>query len=409
MKKKISIAIIAIVALVGVYFVVQYFTAKNETDIVLNLTNITTGNITSEVTATGTVEPLDKVDVGTQVSGRVDKIYVDYNSIVKQGQILAELDKTTLLASVENSQASYNAALSQLNYQKQNYTRQKNMYEAGVISKAEYETAEYSYQTAQTNLKQTSALLQTAKTNLSYATIYSPIKGVILTKEVEEGQTVAASMTTPTLFTIAKDLTKMKVEANVDEADIGNVAVGQRVSFTVDAYPDMEFPGKVKQVHLGSTTTSNVVTYTVIVEVDNSDLKLKPGLTATITIYTKELKDISVVPAQALNFSPETKLLEEYYKKYGISESIPATDGNSEQAGVWVKKGNGALERKPVVIGDKDGINTQILSGLAESDTIVMGMSQEQNNKAGSVGYNASPFMPKRPGGTRKSTAATTK
>lgn len=408
MKKNIKIAGLVIVVLIAVVFVVRYFTRQSEANIVVTTTAVAIGNITNEVTATGTVEPVDQVDVGTQVSGKVEKIYVDYNSAVRKGQLLAELEKTTLRASVENAQASYNAALSQLNYQKQNYNRQKNMYEAGVISKAEYETAEYSYQTAQTNLSQNAASLQTVKTNLSYASIYSPIDGVILTKEVEEGQTVAASMTTPTLFTIAKDLTKMKVEANVDEADIGSVKEGQRVSFTVDAFPDMEFAGKVMQVRLGASTTSNVVTYTVIVEVDNSDQKLKPGLTATIAIFTKELADILLVPAQAVNFSPDSILLAQYYKKNGITEALPNVAKDKVQSAVWIKKENGALERKVVSIGEKNGVNTQITSGLSANEQVVVSLIQEQV-QATAGGSSSSPFMPTPPKGSKKANTSTAK
>jgi RND family efflux transporter, MFP subunit len=239
-------------------------------------------DITTTVTATGTVEPVDQVEVGTQVSGIINHIYVDYNSEVKKGELLAELDKTNLQESVNNAQAQFNAAQNELNYYHQNYERQKNMFQSGVISKAEYEQAEYQVNNAKQTLNQRQTALAQANTNLSYANIYAPINGIILSREVEEGQTVAASMTTPTLFTIAKDITKMQVEADVDEADIGNVKDGQRVIFTVDAYPMQEFSGKVRQVRLSPTIESNVVTYTVIIDADNPEQKLKPGLTATV-------------------------------------------------------------------------------------------------------------------------------
>ncbi|WP_262492805.1 efflux RND transporter periplasmic adaptor subunit [Paenimyroides marinum] len=371
----------------------------------MSTTDVVTGEITNEVTATGTVEPVDQVDVGTQVSGLVEKIYVDFNSVVKKGQLLAELDKTNLNESVSNAQAAYNAAQSQLNFQQQNYNRQKNMYEAQVISKADFETAVYQLQNAKAAVTQSQTTLRQAKTNLGYAYIYSPIDGVILTKEVEEGQTVTASMTTPTLFTIAKDITKMQVEADVDEADIGNVVEGQRVSFTVDAFPELEFSGRVKQVRLGATTTSNVVTYTVIVDADNPDQKLKPGLTATITIFTKELKDIIVIPAQALQFTPDLALLTSYYEKNGITDPVPAV--NEEGTSVWVLKQNKAIEQKNITIGDKDGVNVQILSGISAGEKVVTAISETKVvSNSQSDSSSDSPFMPKPPSrGNKKATS----
>ncbi|MEZ5026753.1 MAG: efflux RND transporter periplasmic adaptor subunit [Chitinophagales bacterium] len=410
MKKNLKIATSIIVVLLAAFFGFRFFSSKGETQIMLTTVKAEKGQIANEVTATGTVEPVDQVEVGTQVSGKVDKIYVDYNSVVKKGQLLAELDKTALNSSVENAQASYNAAQSQMLYQQQNYNRQKSMYDAGVISKADFESAEYSYKIAKTNLSQSATSLQNAKSNLGYALIYSPIDGVVLTKDVDEGQTVAASYSTPTLFTIAKDITKMKVEANVDEADIGNVKEGQRVSFTVDAYPDGEFAGKVTQVRLGATTTSNVVTYTVVVEVDNADQKLKPGLTATITIYTKELNDILIVPAQALKFSPDITMLTSYYEKNKITEAIPQVVKSNAQNTVWVKKQNGAIERKVVEIGDKDGVNTQIISGLNVGENVVTALTETQQSSISSdTNSTSSPFMPKPPTRNSKKSTATSK
>ena len=281
-KKIIIIVLLAVVAF-GVY---HFFMKEKPTFIVLQTDKVTEGDVTTEVTATGSVQPVDEVEVGTQVSGLVSKIYVDYNSQVKKGQLLAELDKTNLQEMVVNATANYQSALNELNYYRQNYERQQKMYNAQVISKSDYEQALYQFNNAKTNVAQRLTTLNQAKTNLGYANIYSPINGIILSKEVEEGQTVAASMSAPTLFKIAKDIKRMQVEADVDEADIGQVKVGQRVSFTVDAYPQEEFSGKVTQVRLSPTTTSNVVTYTVIVEAENPDEKLKPGLTATIDIYT---------------------------------------------------------------------------------------------------------------------------
>ena len=405
MKKYLKYSIIAIVLVFACIIAIQLLMPKEKTQIVVNTTPVTAGEITTEVTATGTVQPVDQVEVGTQVSGLVQKIYVDYNSIVKKGELLAELDKTILKESVANSQAAYNSAKSQLTYQQQNYDRQKNMYEAQVISKADFEAAEYQLQTAKASLTQSETALRQAENNLGYTYIYSPIDGVILTKEVEEGQTVAASMSTPTLFTIAKDITKMQVEANVDEADIGNVAEGQRVSFSVDAYPELEFSGKVKQVRLGATTTSNVVTYTVIVDAENPDQKLKPGLTATITIFTKELKDIITVPAQALAFTPDATLLMAYYEQNGITmteTTLQETEGKT----VWTQNKSGILEQKTIVAGDKDGVNVQIVSGVNIGDQVVTSMAEAKIEKGTEVSQNSdSPFMPKPP--SRKNKKAT--
>lgn len=408
MKKYLKSAVIAIVLLIAAYIAYQFFYTKPAPRVSLVTVGVASGEIVTEVTATGTVEPVDQVDVGTQVSGLVQKIYVDYNSAVKKGQLLAELDKTNLNESVANAQAAYNAAQNQLNYQQLNYNRQKSMYEAQVISKADFESAEYQLQNAQASLVQSQAMLRQSKTNLNYAYIYSPIDGVILSKEVEEGQTVAASMSTPTLFSIAKDITKMQVEANVDEADIGNVREGQRVSFTVDAFPDLTFSGRVKQVRLGATTTSNVVTYTVIVDADNPDQKLKPGLTATITIYTKELKDILTVPAQALAFNPDQALLQSYYESLQITDPLPPL-ARSEGSAVWIKKTNGALEARPVTTGEKDGVNVEIKSGLSLGEEVATSLSQAEQTgrQAEAEGSSSSPFMPKPPGRNNKKSTST--
>ena len=364
-------------------------------------------NVTTSVTATGTVEPVDQVDVGTQVSGIINHIYADYNSPVKKGQLLAELDKTNLQESVNNALAQYNASLNELNYYQQNYNRQNNMYKSGVISKADYEQAAYQVKNSQETVSQRKTALAQARTNLSYANIYAPIDGIILSREVEEGQTVAASMTTPTLFTIAKDITKMKVEANVDEADIGGVEVGQRVSFTVDAYPQEEFSGRVRQVRLSATTESNVVTYTVIIDADNPEQKLKPGLTATITIFTQELKDIDTVPASAIAFSPDTETLQKYYQQNQITAKIPEVKtGKNKEKYIWIKNNDGSLSQKQITIGINDGINIQVVSGLTGSEQIVTSLEEQTEPVAKSESDGSSPFMPKRPNNNNKKSSS---
>lgn len=343
-------------------------------------------NISSLVTCTGSLEPISQVDVGTQVSGRVEKIYVDFNSIVKKGDLLAELDQTVLAATLASAQSSMASAKSQLDYQQKNFERYKTLFEKQLVSSSDFESAEYNYQTAKNNYDVSRNSYQTASTNLSYAKIYSPIDGVVLSREVEEGQTVAASFSTPTLFTIANDLTKMRVIANVDEADIGNVEAGQRVSFTVDAYPGTVFDGDVTEVRQSATTTNNVVTYEVVINSPNPDLKLKPGLTATVSIYTLEKNDVLAIPTEALSFSPENET---------------AKNGSRQ---VWVLNGAN-IASKTIEIGSRTGTLTEVISGLSEGETLVLSGGIAGNSKTVSTTKDTaenssnSPFMPKRPQG----------
>lgn len=406
-KKYFKNSIIVLVAAIVVFFGYKYFTTEKKASIAVQTVKLSKQNVTTSVTATGTVEPVDQVDVGTQVSGIINHIYADYNSPVKKGQLLAELDKTNLQESVNNALAQYNASLNELNYYQQNYNRQNNMYKSGVISKADYEQAAYQVKNSQQTVSQRKTALAQARTNLSYANIYAPIDGIILSREVEEGQTVAASMTTPTLFTIAKDITKMQVEANVDEADIGGVEVSQRVSFTVDAYPQEEFSGRVRQVRLSATTESNVVTYTVIIDADNPEQKLKPGLTATITIFTQELKDIDTVPASAIAFSPDTETLQKYYQQNQIKAKIPEIKtGKNKEKYIWIKNNDGSLSQKQITIGINDGINIQVVSGLTGSEQIVTSLEEQTEPVAKSESDGSSPFMPKRPNNNNKKSSS---
>lgn len=406
-KKYFKNSIIVLVAAIVVFFGYKYFTTEKKASIAVQTVKLSKQNVTTSVTATGTVEPVDQVDVGTQVSGIINHIYADYNSPVKKGQLLAELDKTNLQESVNNALAQYNASLNELNYYQQNYNRQNNMYKSGVISKADYEQAAYQVKNSQQTVSQRKTALAQARTNVSYANIYAPIDGIILSREVEEGQTVAASMTTPTLFTIAKDITKMQVEANVDEADIGGVEVGQRVSFTVDAYPQEEFSGRVRQVRLSATTESNVVTYTVIIDADNPEQKLKPGLTATITIFTQELKDIDTVPASAIAFSPDTETLQKYYQQNQIKAKIPEIKtGKNKEKYIWIKNNDGSLSQKQITIGINDGINIQVVSGLTGSEQIVTSLEEQTEPVAKSESDGSSPFMPKRPNNNNKKSSS---
>ena len=287
-------------------------------------------NITTSITATGTIEPVTEVEVGTQVSGIIDRIYVDYNSEVHRGQVIAELDKTNLLSKLASAQSNLSNAQSSLNYQSANYKRYKTLYEKGLVSANDYENAKLSYEQALQQVKVQQQNVTEAQTNLGYATITSPIDGVVLSKEVEEGQTVASAMTTPTLFIIAQDLTDMRVIADIDEADIGGVKEGQRVTFTVDAFPDDIFEGAVTQVRQQATTESNVVTYEVVISAPNDQLKLKPGLTANVTIYTMEKNGVLAVPARALRFTPNEALLQD-------GETVEDVQAPAK---LWTKEGN---------------------------------------------------------------------
>ena len=307
MKKLLKFIIfVAIVAGIGYGVKTFFLDKKDETQIAtLVTTAVTQTTITTTISATGSLEPVDQVEVGTQVSGDISKIFVDFNSKVKKGQVIAELDKSKLKATLTQSEIAYKAAENDYNYKKSTYERTKRLAENKSASIVDLESAEYSMNAAKFSMEQRKNEVAQARLNLSYATIKSPIDGIILKRAVDVGQTVAASMSTPTLFIIAKDLSQMKVMAAVDEADIGQVKAGQRVEFTVDAFQEDKFSGKVQEVRLNPTTTSNVVTYTVVITADNPEQKLLPGMTATCTIVTKEVKDAIAVPVKALKFTPD--------------------------------------------------------------------------------------------------------
>lgn len=322
--------------------------------------------ITLSVTATGTVNPVNKVDVGTQVSGIISDIYVDFNSEVEQGQLIAQLDRSTLEAEKAVAEESLRSAELDYRLQKKNYERQRSLFEQDLISDTEYDDAETSYLKAESSYRQAQLSLERAEINLGYTQIYSPISGVVLSRAVDEGQTVASGYSTPTLFTIANDLRQMQVIANVDEADIGAVAEGQRVDFTVDSYSDCTFGGTVRQVRLQSTTTSNVVTYEVVIDAPNPELKLKPGMTATATIYTKEKGGVFAVPAKALRFVPADVTAQQ-------RKELPAQH-------VYIRDADGALAPREVTTGISNGVETEITSGLAAGDEIVIGLAAAENS-----------------------------
>ena len=355
---KIWIAVIVIVVIAVAAWALSG--GKKEEEINFKEEAVKTETLQNSVTATGTIEAVTSVTVGTQVSGIVNKLYVDYNSQVKKGQVIAELDKTNLLSELNTAKANLASATSNLSYQAANMNRYQTLYKKGLVSADEYENALLTYRQAKEQVASSKENVQKAQTNLGYATITSPIDGTVISKSVEEGQTVAASFNTPELFTIAKDLTNMQVVANVDEADIGGVKEGDRVTFTVDAYPDDTFEGTVKQVRLEATTTNNVVTYEVVISAPNADLKLKPGLTANVTIYTQERSGVLAVANKALRFTPT---------KETVGKDMKIVDCKGKNK-VWTLNGN-TLTAHPVTIGQSDGINTEITKGLKQGDKIV--------------------------------------
>ncbi len=333
---------------------------KEKEEINFKQEKVSLQTLQNSVTATGTIEAVTSVTVGTQVSGIVNKLYVDYNSQVKKGQVIAELDKTNLLSELNTAKANMASAQSQLNYQSANMKRYQTLYQKGLVSADDYENALLTYRQAKEQVATAKEQVQRAQTNLGYATITSPIDGTVISKSVEEGQTVAASFNTPELFTIAKDLTNMQVVADVDEADIGAVKEGDRVTFTVDAYPDDTFEGTVKQVRLQATTTNNVVTYEVVISAQNADLKLKPGLTANVTIYTQERTGVLAVANKALRFTPT---------KETVGKDMKIVDCKGKNK-VWTLDGK-TLTAHPVNIGQTDGMHTEITKGLKAGQQIV--------------------------------------
>lgn len=382
--KKTSKIVIAVGVVVIIALAVWLWPSGKKNDAVtFSTAKIDLATIQNSITATGTVEP-ESVTVGTQVSGIIDKIYVDFNSVVKKGQVIAELDRTNLISALNTAKAQLASKESTLKYETANFKRYTTLYNKGLVSADEYENAQLNYKKAKEDVASARESLQQAQTNLGYATITSPIDGVIIERSVEEGQTVAASYSTPELFTIAKDLRNMRVIADVDEADIGDVKEGERVSFTVDAYPDDTFTGTVTQVRQNATTTNNVVTYQVVINAPNADLKLKPGLTANVTIYTAEKKGVLSAPSKALRFLPTVETV-------GKDKKIVDCNGKNK---LWTFDGK-TFKAHAVQIGMSDGINTEILRGLAKGTTIVTEIKPVVNDEtAGDDSQERSPFAP---------------
>ena len=374
--------IVAAVVIVAVAVIATCSRGKKNDEVEFEMGKVAPANLQNSITATGSIEPVTSVTVGTQVSGIVSKLYVDYNSVVKKGQVIAELDKTNLTSELNTAKANLASMQSTLSYQTANFKRNQTLYKKGLISANEFEEAQLAYRQAKENVATARENVRKAQTNLGYATITSPIDGIVLSKSVEEGQTVAASFSTPELFTIAQDLTNMQVVADVDEADIADVKVGERVSFTVDAYPTETFSGTVKQVRQEATTTNNVVTYEVVISAPNADMKLKPGLTANVTIFTSELDGVLSIPSKALRYSPEKETV-------GKRKIVDCNGKNK----VWTLEGNQVVAHA-VKIGMTDGTHTQILGGIAAGKQIITGIKMNTDEADGDGPQESSPFVP---------------
>ena len=362
MKKRYLIIIGIILAVIAAFILVKSGSTKYVTK------EVTRGTITEYVEASGTIKPINTIAVGTQVSGTVAAIYVDYNSQVKKGQLLAELDPSLFQSNVDqstaklnNAQAAYSKAMANLEYKKNNYKRYEHLYAKNYVSRDDVELARSNYLTAQADvaaaraeMNASQATLKNNLTNLGYSKITSPVDGTVISRAVDVGQTVAASFNTPTLFEVAEDLTKMQIETSVSEADIGKIKVGQEAEYTLDGYPNKTFKGNVTQVRLASTTTNNVVTYTVIVSVDNSDGFAIPGMSANVSVIIGQAKDVLVVDNKALKFSP------------------PDNKQKFDTQGVWVLKGNEPV-RIDVELGLSDDNKTQIISNdIKEKDKVIV-------------------------------------
>jgi HlyD family secretion protein len=427
MKKKRSIIIGVIILAVALVLALKPF-AKKESATSFETVKVEKGNISNTVTATGTIQALKTVNVGTQVSGILQHVYVDFNYNVKQGQILAKLDETPLQTQLDQSQSALNQAQAQLNYQEATYNRLKVLFDKKLISQSDYDQAVFNYENSKGSLSNAKSALERAKVNLAYATITSPIDGVVLNRAVEEGQTVAASFSTPTLFTIVNDLTQMQVQTSVDEADIGKVKKDQRVEFTVDAYPDMKFEGTVSEVRLQPVTTNNVVTYVVILSAPNPDKKLMPGMTASSIIYVEEKQSTLTLSGKAVRFTPDTEYLKKMFtdmQKSGKMPKMPAgaatgagtmpagmpagqmTQGSSpavmgmpgmkqdpKTKTVWVKDEKMVMRPSIIKIGVDNGSMVEVLTGLKEGDEVIISMESSSDKSAAAKTTNRGPEGP---------------
>jgi len=419
MNPKLKTTLIITTVAAAVLLAWLLFFHKKEVPVTVVAEKPTVGYIAQSVTATGKIEPVDTVTVGTQVSGIIKYLYVDFNSKVKKGELLAQLDKSLLQATLDQYKGNLQNTQSQLLFAKNNFNRQQILFKADAISKADYDSALNTYDAAKAGVNSAQAQVRLAQKNLSYADIYSPIDGVILNRNVSIGQTVAASFSTPTLFIIAKDITKMEVLANVDEADIGDVKPGDRASFTVDAFINDQFGGRVTEIRLHPSVSANVVTYTTIINAPNDDMKLKPGMTANIVIYTKEVNNAMLIPAKALTFSPDSSLMKDYEIEGRVShkrmrrgnagtgnpsanqvshtaKSRNDTTGvNKQRALVWLLQGK-KLVQKRIEIGLNDNTQVEVLAGLTPEDMVVTGVTGGPAGLEGGTSPGGSPFLPQR-------------
>ncbi len=405
MKKKVTYAIIVICVIVAGVSAYKIFFVKKQA-VQIETETIGRATISNTVTATGTLEANVTVEVGTQVSGKIDKLYADYNSVVKKGQLIARLDTQALKSTLESSNATLAQAQAEYNYQKSKYERYKTLIQKKLIAPTDFDEVEYNYKSALASLNSAKADYEKNKTNLGYAYIYSPIDGIVLERDVEEGETVAASYSTPTLFKIANDLTRMEIEADVDEADIGQVKLNQRVEFTVDAFPDKTFSGEVTEIRLNPDTDESVVTYTVVINAPNPDKILLPGMTANAVFYVTEKKDILVVPNKALQFTPDEQTLMTYREDHPeVKVQMPSqnekSSGSDSEKTVWVKTPDAIYPQK-VVVGETDEINYELLSGLNEGASVIISMTAVKAKNVTTEGEAQSPFMPTPPGSKNK-------
>ena len=398
--KKVVKSLFVLIILVVLATSIRFFFFRTEDSFAGTLINVAAiqDTISISVSATGTLQPVDRVEIGTQVSGDLSKIYVDFNDKVKKGQLLAELNKSKWQTSLYQAELALQSAENDYKYKEVLFKRTRQLAETKSVSAVELETAEYNFNSAKLLVERSKSEVKQAKLNLSYCVIRSPIDGVVLERTVDVGQTVAASMSAPTLFILAKDLSQMRVMASVDEADIGSILKEQRVEFTVDAFPKNNFNGKVEEVRLNPTVSSNVVTYTVVISAENPELKLLPGMTATCTIITQEIPNATLIPLKALQFTPKRTTED---KNANVERGSKRRGKRGGQGGerVWVSV-NEKAEPRRIKTGINDGVRVQVIEGLSVGDSVIVSQEVLITKKAIS-GEASSPFMPKRPGRRR--------
>ena len=407
--------LIPVLVLIILFFFLFFRGSSKKTEAKYTTAEVQKGDISILVTATGAVQAVTTVQVGSQVSGTISALYADFNDRVKKGQVLAQLDPTFLKAQVAQAQADLERAKASAELSKKEYERTQSLFQQNMVSVSDRDVAQTNYELAQADVKSSQANLDRVKTNLEYATITSPIDGVVISRNVDVGQTVAASLQAPTLFTIAQDLTKMEVDASIDEADIGKIRDGEQVLFTVDAYPDLSFKGTVSQIRLSPQVVQNVVSYDVIIEVPNPNLLLMPGMTANVTILVDERQDVLKVPAGALRFRPSTAGKKSFSQMRGggqgsqAAQHLDSSSARTNSAGsrrpgqsiLWILSPQGKPEPIPVQVGISDGSFTQVISdSLKEGQKIITaekGAELTTNNN-----QQVNPFVPRFGGGGRR-------